>query len=120
MSHCCGNDRRHQAHRSGRLSGPVATLRRWFWLVAVLSIVAVAWVWFTFGPGKSSDLAAAPTTPTTTGRIEGPRIQFDETYFDFGQVPADEYVEHTFTYRNVGTQPLILQKEVLATAEEGC
>ncbi len=119
MSHCCGDDSDCQEHRSSRPSAALGILRRWLWLVVVLLVIAVAAVWFTWGPGKNMNQASVSAAPATE-RVEGPRIQFDETYFDFGQVPVDTFVEHTFTYRNIGTQPLVLEKQVLATAEEGC
>ncbi|MFQ5813668.1 MAG: hypothetical protein ACE5I2_10855 [Anaerolineae bacterium] len=51
---------------------------------------------------------------------EGPRLVFDETGFDFGAVPLDAVVEHSFVYRNVGNAPLVLQDEPAIEAVEGC
>ncbi len=36
----------------------------------------------------------------------GPRIKFTEESFDFGRIPEDNIVEHTFTFTNTGDEPL--------------
>ncbi|UTW63578.1 DUF1573 domain-containing protein [bacterium SCSIO 12741] len=46
--------------------------------------------------------------PTTT-------IQFDETTYDFGEVPQGESVTHVFTFTNTGSVPL-----VIASAKGSC
>ena len=40
----------------------------------------------------------------------GPKIEFDETEFDFGKAEEGEDVEHVFTFRNVGDKPLSIHK----------
>lgn len=44
---------------------------------------------------------AAPTGPTTT-------VEFEETEFDFGTVDAGEKVNHTYNFKNTGSEPLII------------
>lgn len=44
---------------------------------------------------------AAPVGPTTT-------MTFEETEFDFGQVPDGEKVSHVYKFKNTGSEPLIL------------
>ena len=70
--------------------------------------------------------AATPTGPTTT-------MTFDETTFEFGEVQEGEKVEHSFKFKNTGSEPLILSnakgscgctvpqwpKEPIAPGEEG-
>jgi hypothetical protein len=51
---------------------------------------------------------------------EGPRLVFDEASFDFGTVPLDTVVEHSFVYRNAGDEPLVLQDNLEIEAVEGC
>ncbi len=51
---------------------------------------------------------------------EGPRLVFDETSFDFGLVPLDTLVEHSFVYRNAGDAPLVLQDKPEIETVEGC
>lgn len=59
-----------------------------------------------------------PTTPAT--KDSGPRLVFDQTEVDFGKVPFNKTVEHSFVYRNVGTAPVtILEKPSIETVE-GC
>lgn len=45
--------------------------------------------------------AAAPTGPTTT-------MTFDESEFQFGSVDEGEVVSHTFSFKNTGSEPLII------------
>lgn len=43
----------------------------------------------------------APTGPTTV-------LAFDETEYSFGTVNAGEKVSHTYSFKNTGTEPLII------------
>lgn len=36
----------------------------------------------------------------------GPKITFDETEFDFGEIEAGATAEHVFAFRNTGTDTL--------------
>ncbi len=47
----------------------------------------------------------------------GPQITFTESSHDFGDIKQGDKVEHTFTFKNSGTEPLILSN-VLTTC--GC
>lgn len=47
----------------------------------------------------------------------GPKIQFDETTFDFGTVMQGERLSHTFTFTNTGKSDLLISS---ATASCGC
>jgi hypothetical protein len=42
-----------------------------------------------------------PTGPTTT-------VQFDATDYDFGSVKEGEKVKHSYTFKNTGSEPLII------------
>lgn len=46
---------------------------------------------------------AIPVGPLTT-------ISFPETEFDFGDIMDGEKVNHTFTFTNTGTEPLVISK----------
>ncbi len=39
---------------------------------------------------------------------DGPKIEFTEVSFDFGDITQGDVVEHVFEFKNTGTQPLIL------------
>jgi len=39
-----------------------------------------------------------------------PKIQFDETSFDFGTVYQDKSLKHTFNFKNIGTGVLRIDK----------
>ncbi len=55
---------------------------------------------------SSGDLAA----PSEGTREKAPRIVFDHTEYDFGEVDAGETVEHLFPFRNTGDAPLRIEK----------
>ncbi len=40
--------------------------------------------------------------------ISGPIISWEETSFDFGDIPQGQKIEHTFSFTNSGTEPLII------------
>ena len=41
-----------------------------------------------------------------------PKIQFDEPFHDLGKVMQNKTVEHIFTFKNVGTGLLRIQKKI--------
>ncbi|MFD2785182.1 DUF1573 domain-containing protein [Hymenobacter rubripertinctus] len=41
-------------------------------------------------------------------KVAGPQIQFEEMKFDFGAIHTGDIVDHTFKFKNVGTQPLVI------------
>ena len=72
----------------------------------------------------ASDAAANPTVdnPNVVKENEAPNpnapvMTFAEGEFDFGDIPADTKVHHTFTFKNTGKSPLLIQD---ATASCGC
>ena len=55
------------------------------------------------GPAKQ---ASAPQAQAKTG----PAITFENTEHNFGDIAQGDVVEHTFTFTNTGTQPLIIDR----------
>ncbi|NLG50664.1 MAG: DUF1573 domain-containing protein [Chloroflexi bacterium] len=100
---------RHPARRSDRR---FALRQIWPWL-AIAGALLVALAWAAWGANRGG-----PTGQPVGD--SGPRIAFEETFYDFGDVPLDEYVEHDFVYRNVGDQPLVIQEEPKIELVEGC
>src|SRR5678815_4363893 len=45
---------------------------------------------------------------TTGGPSSGPIITWEKSVHDFGDIPSGDKVEHTFKFKNTGTQPLII------------
>ncbi|RYU74786.1 DUF1573 domain-containing protein, partial [Hymenobacter persicinus] len=41
-------------------------------------------------------------------KVVGPQIQFDEMKYEFPAIKQGDVVEHTFKFKNVGTQPLVI------------
>jgi phage tail tube protein FII len=54
-------------------------------------------------PATKTVPAATQATP-----VSGAQITFEKTKFDFGTVTEGDKVEHTFAFKNTGTEPLIL------------
>ena len=52
---------------------------------------------------QSTTAKAAPAAKTA-----GPAITFEESKYDFGSVAQGGIVDHTFKFKNTGTQPLII------------
>lgn len=52
-------------------------------------------------PNAAPAEPAAPTGPTTV-------MTFNETEFNFGKVKAGEKVEHEYTFKNTGKEPLVI------------
>jgi len=49
-------------------------------------------------------------SPAQNGASGSPAIRFDETEFDFGEAEAGKDVEHLFSFRNVGSRTLTIEK----------
>lgn len=67
------------------------------------------------GGGAGSKAGATPGAAAN-----GPRIAVEEESFDFGKVPLNKVVSHTFRIRNAGSAPLVLNGEPLVRAVQGC
>ena len=50
-----------------------------------------------------------PTAPQAQAKA-GPVITFEESEYNFGDITQGDVVEHTFTFKNTGTQPLIIER----------
>ena len=61
----------------------------------------------------SSSVTAEASTAEAQGSPEvqkKPRIVFEKSKFDFGEIEAGEKVQHIFTFKNMGDAPLIIEK----------
>lgn len=64
--------------------------------------------------GSNGGVKATPTAAEVTPSNEKPDgplpvLAFQETEFDFGTIKEGDVVEHTFTFKNTGEAPLIIQ-----------
>ena len=48
----------------------------------------------------------SPQPPSSVAERIGPKLQIDEPNFDWGTVVRGAVIEHTFTIKNVGDEPL--------------
>ena len=55
---------------------------------------------------QAQTAAVKPANATT--KVAGPQIQFETDKFDFGTIKQGDIVDHTFKFKNVGTQPLVI------------
>ena len=87
---------------------------RWAWCVSlVLAVLALA-------VGCSGANGAGGGKEQASPVATGPRIAIPEDSFDFGKVPLNKVVSHSFTIKNVGTAPLTLLGEPPVRAVQGC
>ncbi|MDX5423549.1 MAG: DUF1573 domain-containing protein [Hymenobacteraceae bacterium] len=42
--------------------------------------------------------------------VNGPAITFEESEYNFGDITQGDVVEHTFKFKNTGTQPLVIDR----------
>jgi hypothetical protein len=63
---------------------------------------------FTFFALLFSVSVMAQQAGTKTASQNGPKITFQETEYSFGDIQQGQKVEHIFTFKNSGTEPLIL------------
>lgn len=66
------------------------------------------------GKKSVSPSTAAPTpatVPVSDQKPEGPlpKFQFEHTDYDFGTINEGQVVEHTYSFKNTGEAPLIIQ-----------
>ncbi|SHI92915.1 Protein of unknown function [Hymenobacter daecheongensis DSM 21074] len=52
--------------------------------------------------------SAAVKPANAQEKVVGPQIQFEEMKYDFGSIKQGDVVDHTFKFKNVGTQPLVI------------
>lgn len=84
-----------------------------------LILIALAVVSLSVIAGCGDEGGSGTGTATGATGDTGGRIQITETYYDFGRVPIDTTVEHTFEIKNSGTGPLYLQQPIVKLLE-GC
>jgi hypothetical protein len=61
----------------------------------------------TMGFAAQAQTAAVKPANAQT-KVAGPQIQFEEMKYDFGSIKQGDIVDHTFKFKNVGTQPLVI------------
>ncbi|MFZ6014640.1 MAG: DUF1573 domain-containing protein [Bacteroidota bacterium] len=61
--------------------------------------------------GKKSAAVPAPTTPAQEEKPEGPlpEMKFERVDHDFGTITEGDIVEYTYSFKNTGAAPLIIQ-----------
>ena len=42
--------------------------------------------------------------------VNGPALTFEESEYNFGDISQGDVVEHTFKFKNTGTQPLVIER----------
>jgi len=86
--------------------------------IAFLGLLSITFIVGACGSGdtKKAEQTSGDTTSITQPTAAG-KIEFADPAFDFGQIKEGEIVEHTFTFKNVGTAPIILSE---VNASCGC
>jgi len=67
-------------------------------------------------------LVSTDSVPTSVGTasVQGPRLVFDEEYYDFGLVPFERWVQRVFRFRNAGNETLVVDVPDYAELLDGC
>ncbi|UPL47836.1 DUF1573 domain-containing protein [Hymenobacter sublimis] len=73
-------------------------MKKALFLALSLSVMGLA--------AQAQTAAVKPANAQT--KVAGPQIQFEEMKYDFGSIKTGDVVEHTFKFKNVGTQPLVI------------
>lgn len=63
---------------------------------------------------ESSNMIESPPTG------EGPRLEFAEQVADYGDVPIEETVDHSFEFTNTGDAPLLIEGNPTVQTVAGC
>jgi Protein of unknown function (DUF1573) len=80
-----------------KLFSPKSTMKKVFALALALVLSAPVLT-----------MAQAPAAGAATEKKSGAVMTPDESRFEFGTVNQGEIVDHTFTFRNTGTEPLVI------------
>jgi len=67
----------------------------------------------------NSESSSSSDNWAADSELTGPRIYFDTEYVSLGEAVPDEQMNHTFTLKNIGDTPLIID-EVKKKTLEGC
>ncbi len=91
-----------------------------FLFVAVVGLLAVACkntgadaaqaVPASVTPATTAAPAAAPAAALPVGPLT--TISYNETEFDFGEIEEGEKITHEFSFKNTGSEPLVISKAV--------
>lgn len=86
----------------------------WIEALRIFSMFSLVWLFACSSGDRKKELTQHQSIDAN---IQGPAIRFDEEVFDFGTVKEGDVVEHTFTFTNVGSAPLLIEN---AMASCGC
>ncbi|MBD1426328.1 DUF1573 domain-containing protein [Sphingobacterium arenae] len=67
--------------------------------------------------GNAGNKEEQATDTTASDLVQGGKIEFEESVYDFGEIKEGEVVDHVYTYTNTGTAPIILSQ---VSASCGC
>ena len=91
-------------------------MKKVFFIAGIVAAMA-----FTGCKDNASDKVKGENVEMAASRDENatvfPVLEFEETAYDFGNIPRGNEVEHVFTFKNTGKAPLVI---VDATSTCGC
>lgn len=73
-------------------------------------ILSLAFATMVAGGAMAQQPVKAQTTAPQEQAKAGPAITFENTEHNFGDIKQGDVVEHTFTFTNTGTQPLVIER----------
>lgn len=85
-------------------------------IITLLAAVALIWLWapaLTAQSGEAEEQpveADAPAEDFAPDNPSGPRLTMESMTFEAGKIPAGSTLSHSFSIRNDGDQPLIIEQ----------
>ncbi len=84
-------------------------------IITLLASAALIWLWapaLSAQSGEAEGLAeaAAPAEDFAPDTSSGPRLTMESMSFEAGKIPAGSTLSHSFSLRNDGDQPLIIEQ----------
>lgn len=73
-------------------------------------LLSFAFAAFVIGGAMAQEQPKTKVSAPQEQAVNGPAITFEATEHNFGDITQGDVVEHTFKFKNTGTQPLIIER----------
>jgi hypothetical protein len=73
-------------------------------------LLSFAFAAFVAGGAMAQEQPKAKVAAPREQAVNGPALAFEESEFNFGDISQGDVVEHTFKFKNSGTQPLVIER----------
>ena len=73
-------------------------------------LLSLAFFALVAGGATAQERAKTKVGAPSEQAVSGPALTFEESEYNFGDIVQGDVVEHTFKFKNTGTQPLIIER----------